>query len=301
MQGLFSKRFQEALHEKKIPYPSFKRTLRKRMAMVCHGYMESWESYDGWTDTEEETLVALKKAYGKDTLRVQAEETGGDREATGFRDFIVFAYPHSVLDTVESYYRLLAENQQQTFQAELNSVLAEEASPWRMSEGRMYMVDSQFLDALKDQQEEEMRREGFLGAHEEFTDARSYLQAGDVDDAIHKANRAFESALKSLLNQKEGTADDLLKKLRDKTDLLDGVPKEAQRAMVSKVLQGLPVLRHKVGAHGQGAEPLEIPRAYGDLAVNLCATYIKFLLDLKKDFVPPGETEQVDDDEEIPF
>lgn len=301
MHGLFSKRFHTALQQKKIAYPSFSRVLRKRMAMVCRDHMVSWESYDGGSDTEDEAVLALKKAYGRDALRVQDEESGGDREATGFADFLVFAYPHSVLDSVEAYYRLLPENRQQAFQAELNSILSEESAAWRMSDGRMYMVDSRFLDSLKDQQQDEMRREGFLGAHEEFVDARSYLQSGDVDDAIHKANCAFESALKSLLNQREGTADDLLKRMREETDLLDGVPEQAQRAMVSKVLQALPVLRHKVGGHGQGAEALNIPRAYGDLAVNLCATYIKFLLDLKRELAPPNEAPLIDEDDEIPF
>ena len=162
------------------------------------------------------------------------------------------------------------------------------------------MVDSRFLDALKDQAEEEMKREGFLGAHEEFRDARSYLQAGATDDAIHKANCAFESALKSLLNQREGTANDLLNKLREETDLLDAVSPEAQKVIILKVLQGLPVLRHKIGGHGQGAEPANVPRAYGDLAVNLAATYIKFLLDLKKEHGPAPKTEgrsDVDEDD----
>lgn len=301
MQGLFSKRFQKALSQRKMPYPSFPRTVRKRLAMVCRDHAVFWQDYDGWSGTEDEAVQALKKAYGKDTLRVQDERSGGDRDAEGFDDFVVFAYPQYVLDAMEVFYRLLPEDKRQSFQSEINAVLTEEESPWLMSDGRMYMIDSRFLDTLKNQLEEEMRREGFLGAHEEFRDARSYLQSGDVDDAIQKANRAFESALKSLLNQKEGTADDLLQKLRDKTDLLDGVPEEAQKALTSKVLQGLPVLRHKLAGHGQGAEPIDIPRAYGDLAVNLCAAYIKFLFDLKKELTPARVEEQACSDEEIPF
>lgn len=299
MEGLFSKRFKKALREKAIDYPSFPRHLRKRLAMICSEFSET----DYWQgSTEDETLDALKKTYGTDSLRVQDEETDGDRAAESFEDFIVFAYPHLVLDALEAFYRLVPSDRH-PLQERLNAVLEEEGSPWRMSDGRMYQVDSRYLDALKSQTEDEMRREGFLGAHEEFMDARSHLQAGDADDAIQKANRAFESALKSLLNQREGTAGDLLKRMRSETDLLDGIPPEAQKAMVSKVLQGLPILRHKIAGHGQGTDPVDVSRAFGDLAVNLAASYIKFLLDLKKELAPKAEEEpdRIEIDDDIPF
>lgn len=302
MEGLFSKRFRKPLETKAMPTPSFTRTLRKRLAMTCREHNERYPAY-GDSDMEDDAERALKKAYGKDSLRVQDEATNAGRAAEGFHDFVVFGYPTHVLDALEAFYRLLSDTGQHAFQAELNAVLAEEDSPWIMSEGRVYMVDSRFLDALKADAEEEMKREGFLGAHDEFGDARGHLQAGDIDDAIHKANCAFESALKSLLNQKEGSAAELLKNLRTKTDLLDGVPDEAQKALISGVLQGLPVLRNKLGGHGQGADPVDVPRAYGDLAVNLAATYIRFLLELKKELTPPKILEEGADDpeEDIPF
>lgn len=300
MEGLFSKRLKKALEKKTIPYPSLSRNLRKRLAMKCRDHNEC-ESFGDYAETKTEALSSLERTYGTEILRVQDEKTNGDREATDFEDFLVFAYPHQVLDALEAFSRLLSSDvNKYSFQAGINAVLAEEESPWQMSDGRIYLVDSRFLDALKDQAEEEMKREGFLGAHEEFRDARSYLQAGTTDDAIHKANCAFESALKSLLNQREGTANDLLNKLREETDLLDAVSPEAQKVIILKVLQGLPVLRHKIGGHGQGAEPANVPRAYGDLAVNLAATYIKFLLDLKKEHGPAPKTEgrsDVDEDD----
>ncbi len=303
MVGLFSKQFKNALDRKMIPYPSFKRNLRRRLAMICGDYCEELGTFNDSTDTKIEALMDLKKGYGLETLRVQDEKTNGDREATGFEDFLVFAYPHQVLDALQAFYWILSNGNKHLFQVEINAVLNEEESPWRMSDGQVYMVDSRFLDALKDQAEEEMKREGFLGAHEEFRDARSYLQAGAMDDAIHKANCAFESALKSLLNQREGTANDLLNKLRGETGLLDAVSAEAQKVITSKVLHGLPVLRHKIGGHGQGANPVDVPRAYGDLAVNLAATYIKFLFDLKKEFAPAPKTEECSDinEDDIPF
>lgn len=302
MVGLFSKRYKDALQSKKLPFPSFSRTLRKRLAMNCREFNEAFGGGYDYTDSEDLTVSALKMAYGKDALRVQDEATSGDRDATGLEDFMVFAYPHHMLDALEAFYCHVTEPKP-AFQKSTNEILEEEGSPWRMADGRMYLVDSRFVDALKGLTADEMKREGWLGAQEEFTDARSHLQAGEADDAIHKANRAFESALQSLLNQKGGTAGDLLKVLKSKTDLLDGVPEEAQKVIVSKVLEALPVLRHNLAGHGQGEEHVEVPRAYGELAINLSATYIKFLLDLKKELSPPPKPSAAEPvfEDDIPF
>jgi len=302
MVGLFSKRYKDALAAKKLPYPSFSRTLRKRLAMNCGDFNEETGSQWDYSDSEQDALLALKKAYGKTDLRVQDEETGGDRNAKDFDDFVVFAYPHLVLDALEAFYCQVTGSRQQ-FQSATNAILEEEGSPWRMADGRMYLVDARFVDALKALAADEMKRQGWLGAHEEFTDARSHLQAGEADDAIHKANRAFESALQSLLNQKGGTAGALLKIMKNETDLLDGIPEDAQKVMVSKVLEALPVLRHNLGGHGQGDEPVEVPRSYGHLAVNLSATFITFLLDLKQELAPtPASIPDLPTmDDEIPF
>jgi hypothetical protein len=299
MEGLFSKRFSKALDDKRIPNPSFSQVLRNRLAMKCRQHCENC---GGFVDTESEVVNALKRAYGRAALRVRDEATKGSRDTHDFWDFLNYAYPNHVIDAIEAFYRLLSVGTQHAFQVAVNAVLAEEDSPWLLSDGRMYMVDSRFLDALKNQIEDEMRREGFLGAHEEFRDARGYLQAGDMKVAIQKANCAFESFLKSLLNQSEGSADDLLKKLQAETDLLHGVPSEAQKVIVSKVLHGLTALRHKIGGHGSQV-PLNVPRAYGDLAVNLAATYIKFLVDLKRQLAPPKNSEDNESltDEKLPF
>ncbi len=302
MVGLFSKRYRDALSAKKLPFPSFSRVLRKRLAMNCRDFNEEMGSTWDYTDSELEALEALKKAYGKSDLRVQDEDSGGDRPANSFEDFMVYSYPHHMLDALEAFCGQVTGAREQ-FQATTNAILEEEGSPWRMADCRMYLIDSRFVEALKAQAAEEMRREGWLGAREEFMDARSHLQAGEADDAIHKANRAFESALQSLLNQKGGTAGDLLKILRNETDLLDGIPADAQKVLVGKVLEALPVLRHNLAGHGQGEDPVDVPRSYGNLAVNLAACFITFLLELKQELAPPqaSELESPTSGEEIPF
>lgn len=261
--------------------------------------MDTW----AYNDVGGETLEALKMAYGMDTLMVKVDSDSDEREATDFEDFILYAHPHKVLDTLEAFYKLLPENETNSLQANINAVLSEEYSPWLMSDGLMYMIDNRFLDALKEQVEADMKDEGFWGAHEEFKEARSYLLAGSVDVAIHKANCSFESALKSLLNQKGGTLNSLLKTMSKETDLLDAVSPAAKNVISSKVLHGLTILRNNIGGHGQGAMPVDVPRAYGEFALNLAAAYTKFLIDLKreKDTTPDGNDLAEIDEEDLPF
>jgi hypothetical protein len=307
MVGLFSKRFKSALESRKIPTPSFSRVLRKRLAMVCHEFNEDYRLEFGYSDDESDALGALRKAYGKDELRVQDDKGDGDRPSKGFEDFMVFAYPTLVLDALEAFHSEVAVRDGSSLQSALNAVLEEEGSPWRMSDGRMYLVDSRYVDALKSNAADEMRRQGWLGAHEEFADARSHLLAGQADDAIQNANRAFESALQSLLNRKGGTAGDLLKALLKDTALLDGIPEAARKAIVAQVLQGLPTLRHNLGGHGQGDDPIDVPRSFGNLAINLSAAYITFLLQLKAELNPPPPSPPAADasdpvfEDDIPF
>ena len=307
MQGLFSKRYKKQIDNKTITYPSFNRPLRKRLSMICNQYNE-WHdnAFDGPSDTQDETVIALRHAYGEDQLMIKEDDDSLKTEAKNLDQFIIWAYPHRVIDALEAFYRLLPSSSNNAFQQEVNAVLTEESSPWRIIDGHMYMVDSRFLDALKDQIENGLRLEGFSGAHEEFQDARSHLQAGEFDVAVLKANRAFESTMMSLLNQSSGTADDLLKRIKGNTDLLNDIPVDVQSVIVTKVLQGLPILRHKIAGHGQGSKPVKLKRAYGELAVNLSASYVKFLIDLKSEqkqpiIEPPIKEIVYDENDDCPF
>ena len=47
---------------------------------------------------------------------------------------------------------------------------------------------------------------------------------------------------------------------------------------MDQVLKALPFLRNKLGGHGQGAAVVDIPPAYGDLAVQIAAAFQNFLI-----------------------
>ena len=70
MEGLFSKRLKKALEKRTIPYPSFSRNLRKRLAMKCRDHNE-FESFGDYAETKTEALSSLERTYGTEILRVQ--------------------------------------------------------------------------------------------------------------------------------------------------------------------------------------------------------------------------------------
>jgi hypothetical protein len=301
--GLFSKRFKTALDKKTIPYPSFLRVLRKRLLKTCSKYSVEWQDFGTYYSTESEVIDALRMAYGKDRLVVKDDPNSEEREATGFEDYFMHTYPHNVLDALEAFYRCLDKEIALVMQEDINAVLLEENSPWIMSDGQMFMIDNHFLDSLKERALSLMQSEGYWGAYNEINEARSHLMAGSIDVAIHKANCAFESTLKSILGKYEGTAQELTTVLAKETDILENVPESVKKVITKNILSGLPALRHKIGGHGQGEKPVSAPRAYGELAINLAVAYIKFLTDLKGQLKITTNEEDINSSEndDVPF
>lgn len=72
-------------------------------------------------------------------------------------------------------------------------------------------------------------------------------------------------------------ADRLIKELLAK-GCFDDLPEAARSSFGEQVLKTLPSLRNRLGGHGQGATVLEVPQAYGELAVQLAAAFHNLLL-----------------------
>jgi hypothetical protein len=125
----------------------------------------------------------------------------------------------------------------------------------------------------------------FLGPLEEFDEAIEALEKQDTDGAITKANKAFESTMKAISQELKqpvdppGTASKLITAMinagvisTNLQSLSDGI-----RTVLSS---GLTTLRNQPGAaHGAGRDPKEIERSYAQFAMNLCGSYIVFLIE----------------------
>jgi uncharacterized protein DUF7014/AbiJ-like protein len=125
--------------------------------------------------------------------------------------------------------------------------------------------------------------EEFAGAHEEFVNAHRRLRAGDYKNAIVDAAKAFESTMKTICSRRGWKVEPgaTAKKLIE-TLLKNGFIEpylETQLAHLRGLLEtGVPVIRNKDAAHGQGEDPVEVPRELAEYAIHLTAANIVFLV-----------------------
>lgn len=133
-----------------------------------------------------------------------------------------------------------------------------------------------------------MYDEEFKGALNEFEDALDEYRKEEYKDAIHKANNAYESTLKTILDLKnvEYTEYDkiphLIDKIRDESDIIDPKLNSAFDSVWS-VLKNGPLTIRNIVAHGQGQEIKEIQKSYSDFVLRLVGTYIVFLIERYKE------------------
>jgi hypothetical protein len=122
--------------------------------------------------------------------------------------------------------------------------------------------------------------------------------------AINYSGHSFESVMKVLTQLEHANADRLLKELLIR-GYFDDLPESVRVGFADQVLKALPFLRNKLGGHGQGATVVNIPQAYGDLAVQIAAAFHNFLISKHLERSPPTppvpEPRGGDLDDEIPF
>jgi hypothetical protein len=281
--SLFSKRHRRALVIEKTLKVSVPGCLRRRVWLVLQEFDFSYHKrpnpYDTWTENTSvltEVEAELRKAYG--THELEAFDSANRRGTVNLQGFIEGCYPSQVLDALESAYSLLELEHGVRLQREINSAFREEGCPWLMTDGAFFRVDSEFLASqVLDRSQELMRAEGFLGALDEFTEARNDLVAGDGKGAIHNACKSFESTLKTVLGVDEGNASKLLERIEG-SGVLDEVPLTARKAISTSVLMALPTLRNKLGGHGQGSDRIDVPSHYAALAVHLAGAFSLFVI-----------------------
>lgn len=285
MSWTFSKRCEVPLRKKKIKV-SIPLSARIRIMHLLKEFNEFYyeTNHTGWnyeTSDLEKLENTLKSEIGCEKLLAFPEKGEGQAQPSNFEDFVLRGnYPPYLFDSLELFYAMHNVDKAISFQKGLNSILEENNLPWRMTEGKIFPMDSAYIE------EQVLRRAQYLlnevkfhGALEEFEKARIDLTNGDCKDAIDNANMAVESTIKGILKIDKAKPGELFRKLIDSgfiPDYFSGFLKCFEK----DILRCTAVIRNEelgVG-HGQGVKINKISPALAELAVHLAGVLIVFLI-----------------------
>lgn len=302
MKVLFSARHKDALVAKRLK-PHFPRPLHKSIARILDRYSDygGWDNQENFTyDSAEE---ALKTFYGVDYIKAFKEE---ERVKAGFVDLILSGYPSEVLDAMEAWF---AEDPRDARSAErdLNDALSIHRSHWRVVNGMVVQIDSDYLhEEVIAKSLRLMAEARASGPLEEFEKAVSSLQSDDCKNAVVEAHKSVESVMKlALESDKHQTYGQLLSELVKSRivpsyyeDFLRHFEKLALGAVKQRNLPG--------GGHGQGAKKVDVPRGLAQFAVNLAGSINVFLIERWIETKPEPDEEEESDvladfEDDVPF
>jgi len=303
---VFSNRYYKAIAIEKKLVVIIPTRLRKRLWMLLEASNFDFvtRSDTGWeehTDAHAETMGTLRLAYGESQL--EARTSGGNRgRVDSLKAFFEGCYPSQVLDVIEAFGHQLSDQARISFAQSVNEMFEDASCAWRLDDGEFFAVDQTFMGMrLAELAEQSLKAKAFHGAYEEFREARQDLLAGDTKGCISNAQKAFESALKTLLGTDKGNASALIRQFVADGHA-DDLPGEFRTSFGEQVLMSVPTMGNRLGRHGQGAAIVDVPAAYAQLTLEMAAAYLNFLVKLRPPEPEPAvpATPEISDDD-IPF
>ncbi len=216
-----------------------------------------------------------------------------------FSYFLNLGLTELALDVVELAFftvAVTAENRQ--FQAEseprlkaqeaieeLNRRFKQHGVGYQFESQKIIRIDSELLhsDVIKPTLQL-LRGKSFQGANEEFLRAHEHYRHGRHQESMVEALKAFESTLMSICALKgwDFQPKDSAKRLLDlvfEKGLLPAFMQSEFSALRGLLEGGVPVVRNKLGGHGQGVDSREVPDYWARYAINSAASNILLLVE----------------------
>jgi hypothetical protein len=286
MAWTFSKRCNDALAAKKINV-SVPKASRNRIWMALRSFDDTYVITPEYGSPTYRSLLedlhdGLKAELGLDYLVAYPEYGDSPAEASNLEGFILRGnYPPLLLDALEIFYEILSGDRDGDFQKSINTIMEEGGLEWRMADGKIFPVNSAYIEEeISKRAYRLLHQVGFRGALHEFEKARADLANGDNSGAIQNANLAVESTIKGILGIEKARPGQLFRSIID-AGIVPQYFRGFLESFEENILRSVAIIRNEeLGAgHGQGAEPNIIPRTLAELAVNLSAVIIYFLIE----------------------
>lgn len=169
---------------------------------------------------------------------------------------------------------------------ELNARFREHGIGYRFESEQLIRIDSQFIhkEVMKPALGL-LNSKLYKGANQEFLSAHEHYRHGKHKECLNDCLKAFESVLKAICSKRKWRYDsnkDTASKLIEiclQNKLIPAYLQSQFQSMRSVLESGIPAVRNKVGAHGQGSSPVEAPQHLASYALHLTAANIVFLVE----------------------
>jgi hypothetical protein len=172
--------------------------------------------------------------------------------------------------------------------AELNGRFLEHSLGYQYLNGQIIRMDSQYAhEEIVKPALSLLGTAGFDGPAQEFINAFDHYKSGRNKEAVAEALKAFESTMKAICAARgwthppNATAAPLIKLLCEK-GLIPSKLEYHFAALRAAMESGLPTVSNSMARHGQGADPVAIPRHFVAYALHLAASNIVFLVEAHK-------------------
>jgi hypothetical protein len=167
--------------------------------------------------------------------------------------------------------------------AKLNQRFLENAIGYRMENGKIIRIDSEFLHAETiDPALRLLHAMGYKGALDEFQLALDHYRHQHYDDCITNCLKALESTLQKIIELRKwempgkSKFDNLFAEVKKKGLFPPFLG--SHLGELEKFLQAIAVIRNEEGGHGSGALPNEVPDHLVAYQIHLTGSAIVFLI-----------------------
>lgn len=166
---------------------------------------------------------------------------------------------------------------------ELNARFLEHGVGYQYQSGMIIRVDSNVLHSEAILPTLNLLREDiYSGANEEFLKAHEHYRHERHKECLVDALKSFESTMKAICTQRgwAHSPTDTAKKLIEvclRENLIPSFLQSEFTSLSSMLGSGVPTVRNKLGGHGQGTSPVQVPAYFARYAINTTASCILLL------------------------
>jgi hypothetical protein len=237
------------------------------------------------------------------------EKEDGNAKPGRLQDFVLRGnFPPYIFDILEIFFTQITNKEEKyKYQSYFNSIMEENDLQWRMAEGKIFPIDSQYIEEEIVQKTYYLLNQvKFHGALKEFEQARIDFTNRNYNSTIRNASLSFESTIKEILKIEKEKPGKLFRLLID-SDYIPEYYRGFLNDFEKNILRCPSIIRNEELGVGHGIGPSEnvISSELAELAINLTASLINYLVKCYINKENPegiNQKSEIDEDEDnIPF